>query len=96
MNSRPQKYRSQIKILSDILEVVHKEGGEAKPTHILYRANLSHDRLMKYMQQLKEKEMVEEKGDAERTTYALTDKGMEFLREFKKISRFAEAFGFAV
>jgi len=96
MSASSQKYRSQIRILADILEAVGKEHGEAKPTHILYKANLSHDRLVKYLAQLREKELIEERGDGDRMTYVLTEKGIEFLKEFRKISSFAEAFGFAI
>ena len=96
MNAKPQKYRSQIRIFADILKAVGKEGLNAKPTHILYGANLSHDRLVKYLARLKERELIEERGDGEKVTYVLTEKGIEFLREFDKISRFAEAFGFVV
>ncbi len=91
-----QKYRSQIKILADILEVVGREHGGAKPTHILYGANLSHDRLVKYLTQLKEKQLIEERENPDKTTYTLTDKGVGFLREFRKIAGFAEAFGFEI
>ncbi len=96
MNAKPQKYRSQIRILADILKAVGKGGLNANPTHILYGANLSHDRLVKYLARLKERELIEERGDGEKVTYVLTEKGIEFLREFDKISRFAEAFGFVV
>ncbi len=96
MNAKPQKYRSQMRILVDILEAVGRDRGNARPTHILYGANLSHDRLVKYLARLKEKELIKENGDGEKVTYLLTEKGIEFLREFNKISRFAEAFGFNI
>ena len=94
MNARPRKYRSQIRILADIVEAVSKGKGEAKSTHILYSANLSHDRLVRYLDELKERQLIEEKNNPDGTTYALTDKGVDFLKEFKKITSFAEAFGF--
>ena len=90
------RYRSQIRIYADILRAIEKERGNAKPTHILYGANLSHDRLMKYLTQLKETGLVEDIGASDRTTYSLTDKGIEFLKEFRKVSQFAEAFGFVI
>jgi len=96
MMEKTAKYRSQIRIFADILHVIEKERGNAKPTHILYGANLSHDRLVKYLTQLKESGLIEEIGDIDRTAYSLTDKGMEFLKEFRKVSRFAEAFGFVI
>ena len=79
-----------------MLRVIEKERGNAKPTHILYGANLSHDRLVKYLTQLKELGLIEEAGLSDRTVYSLTDKGIEFLKEFKKVAQFAEAFGFVI
>lgn len=96
MTEKPAKYRSQIRIYADILLVIEREKGNAKPTHVLYGANLSHDRLVKYLAQLKEQGLVEEEGVSDRTTYSLTDKGIEFLNQFKKVSQFAEAFGFVI
>jgi len=96
MTEKTSKYRSQIRIFADILHAVEREKGNAKPTHILYGANLSHDRLVKYLTQLKEQGLIEEIGVSDRTTYSLTDKGIEFLKEFRKISQFAEAFGFVI
>jgi predicted transcriptional regulator len=90
------RYRSQMRILADILQVIERERGNAKPTHILYGANLSHDRLMKYLMQLKELGLIKETVASDKTVYSLTDKGEEFLKEFRKISKFAEAFGFVV
>ena len=96
MTEKTSKYRSQIRIFADILTAIGKEKGNAKPTHILYGANLSHDRLVKYLTQLKEQGLIEETGASDKTTYSLTDRGIEFLKEFRKVSQFAEAFGFAI
>jgi len=96
MTEKTSKYRSQIRIVADILHAIEREKGNAKPTHILYGANLSHDRLVKYLTQLKEQDLIEETGVSDRTTYSLTDRGAEFLREFRKVSQFAEAFGFVI
>lgn len=85
--------RSKIGILVDILRLIQKKGGVAKPTHILYGANLSHVRLNKYMDVLMEKQFVETVNAGGRGVYKITDKGMEFVREFRKVEQFSEAFG---
>ena len=46
-----ERPRSALKIYLDILVTVRDEGN-TKPTRILYRANLSHDRLVKYLGEL--------------------------------------------
>lgn len=72
-------------------------GGKTGPTRILYGANLSYDRLKKYLDQLVQLQLVtEEKLEEDKTIYKITPKGMEFLKEFMRIEKFAEAFGISI
>lgn len=89
------KYRSQMRIYVDIMRVIQREDNRAKPTRILYGANLSHDRLLKYLEELKTLGVIEEINNEERL-YKLTQKGVEFLNEFIRVERFAGAFGFVI
>ena len=89
------KYRSQLRIYVDIMRVIQREGNQAKPTRILYGANLSHDRLVKYLEELKRLGVVQESGSEEKI-YSLTQKGIEFLNNFRKVESFAAAFGFGI
>lgn len=93
---QPAKYRSQMRIYVDIMRVIQKEGNNAKPTRILYGANLSHDRLTKYLDELKSLGIIEELADEEERHYRLSQKGIEFLNEFRRMENFAAAFGFAI
>jgi predicted transcriptional regulator len=92
MNDKTTKYRSELKILVDILNVIKQEK-ETKPTKILYKANLSHDRLNKYLEKLMSMDLVDE-IIIESREYMLTEKGHKFLKEFNKFEKFANAFGF--
>jgi predicted transcriptional regulator len=81
-------YRSRFDIIADILHVV---SGRAKKTHIMYRANLSHRLLQKYLAEVRRSSLVsyERKGRC----YVLTPKGQEFLehyREYAKRASFVE------
>ena len=49
--------RSKFEIIYDILALIQREG-KIKPTHVLYKGNLSYDRLKKYIGELKDKDMV--------------------------------------
>jgi len=89
------KYRSQFRIYVDIMYVIQREGNQAKPTRILYGANLSHDRLIKYLEELKTLGVIQESGSDDKT-YSLTQKGIEFLNNFRKVESFASAFGFKI
>lgn len=94
--ARPaMKYRSQMRIYVDVMRVIQREGNEAKPTRILYGANLSHDRLVKYLEELKTLGVVQESGTEDKV-YSLTQKGIEFMNNFRKVESFASAFGFRI
>lgn len=88
--------RPKIQIFYDMLEVIQKNGGESKPTHILYRANLSYKRFAKYLAVLKEKGFIEETKKGTSTVYKITQKGADFLREYNKIKQLSDAFGLPI
>ncbi len=90
------KYRSQMRIYVDIMRVIQRENNRAKPTRILYGANLSHNRLLKYLEELKTVGVIQEDVEEDDRLYRLTQKGIEFLNEFRAVERFAGAFGFVI
>lgn len=85
-------YRTRARIFADILRAIADEP-DARPTHILYRANLSYERLLKYLSQLEAGGFVSRKNDGERVLYNITDKGRLFLSEFRRVEEFTTAFG---
>ena len=90
-----EKQRSVLRINLDILNAVSDEG-EAKPTHILYKANLSHERMVRYLDELTLKGLLETKQDGESRTYSLTPKGVSFLLEMRRAETFVQGFGLAI
>ena len=72
-----------MEILIDILKVV-AEGNE-KPTHVMYRANLSWTRLKEQLDFLLRQEMLAEIETESGAIYKLTLKGKETLEYFRKI-----------
>jgi predicted transcriptional regulator len=95
LGQKGTKYRSQLRIYVDIMRVIQRENNQAKPTRILYGANLSHDRLIKYLEELKALGVIQESGTEDKT-FSLTQKGVEFLNNFRKVESFAGAFGFRI
>lgn len=91
-----KEYRSKTRIYADILDSLLRRGGKSGPTHILLGANLSHERLMKHLNQLQELGLISEYVDNGDKTFKLTDKGRKFIVEFVKIEKFAEAFGISI
>ena len=96
--SRKRAYRSKMRILADMMRAIQSEGEEgAGPTKILYAANLSHDRLTQYLEELLEKTLIiEADPESDNRIYHLTEKGREFLKEYVRIERFSKAFGIEI
>lgn len=91
-----KEYRSKTRIYADIMDTILRRGGKSGPTHILLGANLSHDRLMKHLNQLNELGLVDEASENGSKVFKLTDKGRKFIIEFVKVEKFAEAFGISI
>ena len=85
--------RTKLDIVYDMLRAIEAKGGKIKPTHLLYKSNLSHQRMKLYLHDLKEKNMVTEVIEKKRTFYSITDDGRKFVQNFKQMKQFTEAFG---
>ena len=75
--------RSQMEIQMDILRAV--ANGREKPTHIMYRVNLSWIRLQKCLDILVKQNLLREKMDSANLVYTLTQKGKEVLSYYAHI-----------
>tara|TARA_Y100000310_G_scaffold313254_1_gene361398 strand:- start:235 stop:501 length:267 start_codon:yes stop_codon:yes gene_type:complete len=87
-----------LELVFDILQAIQNKGGQIKPTHLMYKSNLSHKLLNSYLDELISKEMIEImeiEGKKKKISkmVALTEKGSGFLAEFRRIREFTEAFG---
>lgn len=88
-----QERRTRLEIINDVLKAIREKGGKIKPTHLLYKSNLSHDRMNTYVNDLKEKGLLEEKTVKNKKFFEITEKGFSFLENYKKIKEFSDAFG---
>ena len=50
--------RSRLELVFDILSAIQNKGGLIKPTHLMYKSNLSHKLLNNYLDELLGKELV--------------------------------------
>lgn len=86
--------RDKLSIMHEMLEVILKKGAGVGPTQLMYRANLSHDMLVEYLNEMKLKGLIEEsKGRSGGRVYLLTDKGHLFLRDYKAVKGFMVSYG---
>lgn len=86
--------RERLDIIKDILEAIRDKGGSIKPTHLLYKSNLSHDSMKRYVMELMEKQMVDERDEKGGRKYVITNKGLKFLTDYQQIKEFTDSFGF--
>ena len=79
--------RTRVEILASILQVASKG---ALMTHIMYKANLSHRQLEKYLAFLQERGLLAEGIDEElgNRMYRITEKGFNFLRDYSHVSSY--------
>ena len=81
------------------LSAIQNKGGKIKPTHLMYKSNLSHKLLNSYLEELLlkelvvvEEEIVKKKKRAAKVV-KITEKGLAFLAEFRRMREFTDAFG---
>lgn len=85
--------RNKIDIVFDLLKAVSDKGGKIKPTHLLYKSNLSHKRMKIYLEELMGKQLIAETEVKGKTMYELTEEGYKFIQNYKQLKNFTEAFG---
>jgi predicted transcriptional regulator len=87
------KKRGRLEIIKDILEVIRSKSGTIKPTHILYKSNLSHQMMQDYLAELIQKGFIQEGRSSQGKRYAITPKGLTYLQKYNSIVDFTESFG---
>lgn len=87
------KRRGRLEIIADILRSIQNSGGKIKPTHLLYKSNLSHTKLKEYVDMLVERGMIEEKEIKRKKMILMKEQGYKFLLEFDRIKEFSDSFG---
>ena len=70
-----------------------KLGGRIKPTHLMYKSNLSHALMKDYINELILKDLMKEAYDKGKKVFEITQKGREFTLQYRKMKEFQKAFG---
>jgi predicted transcriptional regulator len=87
-------YRTSIQIVADLLVATDHSGQEGiKTTSLLTKANLSHSRLAKFLENLTGADLVTKIEFDGKNSFVITPKGRQYLESYKKFSDLAESFG---
>ena len=87
------KKRNRFEVIHDILQAISKKGGNARPTYIMYKSNLSHQMMQEYFGELLGKKFIEVNESKKGKTYSLSVKGADYLDKYKLMIGFIESFG---
>lgn len=87
-------YRTSMQIVADLLTVTEQSGQEGiKTTSLLTKANLSHSRLSKFVENLTGAGLISKIEYDGKNTFVITSKGRQYLDSYKNFSAIAESFG---
>lgn len=85
--------RDRLQVIHDILNAISEKNGKVRPTHILYKSNLSHQMMEEYLAELIGKGFVTQENNKQGKTYSLSQKGFDYLAKYKMITEFVDSFG---
>ena len=87
-------YRTSMQIVADLLTATEHSGQEGiKTTSLLTKANLSHSRLSKFLDNLTGSGLINRIEFDGKNTFVITEKGRQYLESYSKFSSIAESFG---
>jgi len=83
-----------MQIVADLLTATEQSGQQGiKTTSLLTKANLSHSRLSKFLENLTGSGLINRIEFDGKNTFVITEKGRQYLESYAKFSNIAESFG---
>ena len=82
--SERKNNRGKIEIMADVLAL---STAGIKKTHIMYRANLSYEQILHYLNQLLTKGLIAQDVSDGSLVYRTTEKGREFLMCYSRMTQ---------
>lgn len=90
-------YRSSMQIVADLLTATDQCGQEGiKTTTLLTKANLSHSRLAKFVENLTGAGLINKIEYDGKNVFVITPRGRQYLDSYKQFSDIAETFGLEI
>ena len=85
-----ERKRNRIEIIHVMLKIIQDKKGKIKKTHLMYKANLSHNQMKSYLNELARKELVMENAE---NLIEITKKGRDFTFKYSQLIDFERTFG---
>ncbi|MBA0908909.1 MAG: transcriptional regulator [Nitrosarchaeum sp.] len=83
-----------MQIVADLLIATEQSGQQGiKTTSLLTKANLSHSRLSKFLENLTGSGLINKIEFDKKNTFVITEKGRQYLESYAKFANIAESFG---
>lgn len=71
----------------------HSKPNGVKPTHLMYKANMSHAQMQQYLVDLEENGFMQRVEEKSGQRILITEKGILYLQKIIEMKTFEEAFG---
>ena len=90
------QYRTQVRIIADVLETardMNTEGSGVGITTLLRKGNMSYSRMTKLLSELVGSGLLLELNSEKISKYKISDRGLQFLAAYGQFEDFAQSFG---
>jgi len=88
LSQRMRKNRNEVQIIFEFMEEIND--GNSGTSYLLRKVNIPFNKYQELVQQLSDRGMVKVLTDGTKNSLELTEKGREFLEQYKKFSKIME------